>query len=749
MSNWREVAKAFVNPDDWSGPGTTTQYMPNTGMWYGSWLTTDFGAHLSIYRNSLAVRSVVGFRAENLASIPIKVYHRLDKDTREALDDHGLALTLDDPNPEATQHTFLRDISIDLDLFDCSFWKKVRVGEKLFLIRMYPDAVEPLGGNILAPDTFREHQGPGEYKDHKRDDILWLHGWGGHKGISPMESLKRELETEEDEVNYRRKQSRLGWRAAGVIQRPKTAGKWTSKARQNFLDQINSRYSGDGEMAGRPLLLEEDMTWTSDSPGASAGSEYVGARTFTQKQVCLAFNMSPQLMGIDGAPYASIVEYKNQLYQIVLGPRLHFLQQEFNKQLLSEWEKPEQGKLYTEFVLEAQLMADPATQASIAQTSVGAPWMPVSEWRAKINLSPLTEEQKKELAAQSGADALDTSLADPASTESPRPSDRALSDEGEELLRKATHQWRLKEHEVEELRGMLYKSEVPWKGEHYHPHTGDHGPDPSGSSPASSSTVPSSPTSVNDLKGFSSVEEFRSKGVSVSTLTPGTRAVYAMANDPDDMPFGPTPGSIVSENGKYLLVEGFAWRTPEARIVFRVGEDTGHGAELLEAYGDAKVIPLDVEPVRGYGAAPEIEAKKALLTAEELQDPKEGMLAEVSEGVTRVLQKMQKNGINSSTIQTLTGELHQRLMEVSTYFGKLAARSIGGEYDPARTANYWMKASQELAKSYAKDLEHDLVEKGLDTWEARLGRVGDLASTLTTRAQNWAIMEAARQNGAE
>lgn len=418
----RAAKKALINYDQWNN-GTSFNNIGYSPMFVGNEL---FSTYLGIYRNSLPVRSVVSFLSDNTASIPLKVYRKMDADIREALDDHALALTLKSPNPEDTTHTWMRDLSTDLNLFDCTFYKKIRVASKLLLVRCFPDAMVPEGGNSLAPETWKELQRDGTYKDYKRDDIFWLHGFGGYSGVSPMETLRREMELDKAESDYRLKASKTGWRTAGVIERPSVAGEWSDKARMNFLEGISARYSGEGVMAGKPLLLEEDMRWTSDAQ-KDGSAEYVAARIFSIKQVCLAFHMTPQILGVEGAPYSSIVEYKNQMYQGILAPKLDFLEQAMEKWLLPEFDDVE--NVYVEFNLNAKLRGDPAQQASIAQGAVGGPYMSPNEWRAQVlNMPPIEGGDKLILPGGSPAPAGPTADAGtPPSTNLPAPSDMTLS----------------------------------------------------------------------------------------------------------------------------------------------------------------------------------------------------------------------------------------------------------------------------------------------------------------------------------
>lgn len=80
-----------------------------------------------------------------------------------------------------------------------------------------------------------------------------------------------------------------GPRHTGAIQRPATAPKWDDKARENFRKAVDE-YMGEGERAGRPMLLEDGMTWV--NAGFSLhDSEFLGAIQVGKSDVCAAYRV--------------------------------------------------------------------------------------------------------------------------------------------------------------------------------------------------------------------------------------------------------------------------------------------------------------------------------------------------------------------------------------------------------------------------------------------------------------------------
>lgn len=372
-----------LNQGLWSVPvGQGDLVLPRTVALYEGY-TRDCAA---IYREQPAVRYTVDFVARNVAQVPLRAFRRADEFERERLPEHPFNEFIKRPAPEYTEYTFKRDLVTDLLVFDVAYYAKVRSprGNGFALVRLFPDAVSFIGGDSTGPEKFRETYADGTYKDWERDDVLWLHGYGGRRGISPLETLRRILA--EDDAAGRHKEGlyRNGMRQAGVILRPLDAGEWSDQARQRFLEQMAGRYTG-GANAGKPLLLEEGMQWQGDQFKLD-DAEYIKGREFTMKAVAHAFHIAPQMLGLEGAPYASISAYNAQLYQNTLAPLLVFLTEEIEAQLLPEFEAD--PKVYVEFNLEAKLRGSFEEQAAILTRAVGGPWMTPNEARALRDLPP-------------------------------------------------------------------------------------------------------------------------------------------------------------------------------------------------------------------------------------------------------------------------------------------------------------------------------------------------------------------------
>lgn len=401
--------KALINEDQW-----------RDSSWMNSIPSYDGGyiSYAKLYRSQPAVRQVVSFIAENVAQVPIKQYQRVSDVERKAVSDHPVARMLENPNPGLSQFEFIRDLVTDLEVFDVAYYQIARSKGEMSLGRLYPDAVRPKNISMLGPQSFEVTRSDGTVTTLDAKEVLFVSGYDG--GISPLETLRRLIAEDTAAGVYREGMYRNGMRNAGVIERPLEAPDWSDNARARFLEQLAARHTG-ASATGRPLLLEEGMAWKSDQIKFDS-SEYVAERELNTRAVANAYRISPVILGLESAPFASITAYNQQLYQNALAPRLVHLTQALERQLLAPAERTT-DKFYLEFNLSAKLRGSFVEQAAIAAAAVGGPFMTVDEYRAMIELPPLDDAQKAELGAIAGVPQEGAPNTGAGATDQPAPSE--------------------------------------------------------------------------------------------------------------------------------------------------------------------------------------------------------------------------------------------------------------------------------------------------------------------------------------
>lgn len=348
--------------------------------------------YATLYRTQPNVRTCVDFLARNIAQLGLHVFRRVSDTDRVRLIDHGLAQVIKKPLPEQfkmTEYRFKEAIMSDLGIYFNAYLLKIRMENALSLLRIPPIYVTPKGG--LVPAKY-EIVINGQLKIFQPDEIVHFRGYNPENpisGLSPLETLRRILAEEYEAGNYRQNFWANSARMNGIIKRPATAPDWRDDARERFKAEFQELYSGAAN-SGKTAVLEEGMEWQSVSFDAQQ-SEYLGGRKLTREECARAYHIPLPLVGIlDHATFSNITEQHKNLYQDTLGPWLAMLEQDFELQLLPEFDDT-QG-VYVEFNIAEKMQGSFDDQMKALQTAIGRPWMSPDEGRARLNLPQMGGE---------------------------------------------------------------------------------------------------------------------------------------------------------------------------------------------------------------------------------------------------------------------------------------------------------------------------------------------------------------------
>lgn len=355
---------------------------------YGLRFYDDFNYdYATIYRSQPNVRVCVDFLARNIAQLGLHVYRRLENDDRERLRDHPLAILFKRPLPpeyKVTRYKLISSLVSDLGVYYNAYLLKIRQNDRVTgLLRIPPYIVTVKGG--LVPQRYQVDFSSGS-KDFKPSEIIHFHGYNPESsiiGLSPLETLRRVLAEEHAMGDYREHFWKNAARMSGIIERPLTAPAWSDAARQRFKQEFEALYSGS-EGSGKTAILEDGMGWKQASFSAQE-SEYLSGRKLTREECARAYHIPPPLVGIlDHATFSNIKEQHKSLYTDTLGPWLAQIEDDFEIQLLPEFE--DSDGVYCEFNIAEKLQGDFTEQANSFQQAVGRPWMTANEARSRMNL---------------------------------------------------------------------------------------------------------------------------------------------------------------------------------------------------------------------------------------------------------------------------------------------------------------------------------------------------------------------------
>ncbi|MGK4186769.1 phage portal protein [Rothia koreensis] len=332
-----------------------------------------------------SVRTVIGFIARSVSSIPFHVYQG-DADGGKTVDPTSLVhQALHRPWPKQGQGRFIEALINDLYIF----------GRWGFLAM--PDGTggyefPKLKANRFSTvvDGFGRHTGIAVWPEKggapeviPTTDVVFdmgpepIHGEHryGSTSVATLDDLARELAALGE---YRADLFSNGARVPAVIERPKDAPKWSDDAWGRFKTEFSTYKAGGGNAGGTPIL-EDGMTYRSVDSVSPKDAQYVDVRKLALEEAAEALHVPPELVGARQGTYSNILALREQLYQDVLGPLIKWTQEALNVGLAHLLDPDEEIRAD----VDSKLRTDAATRAKIYQTTVGAPIQTVNEARAE------------------------------------------------------------------------------------------------------------------------------------------------------------------------------------------------------------------------------------------------------------------------------------------------------------------------------------------------------------------------------
>ncbi len=338
--------------------------------------------YATMYRTQPNVRLCVDFIARNIAQLGLHVYRRVSDTDRERLSNHGLALSLKQPNPFTTRFRFIQSVFSDLGIYENAYALKMpgKRGQ-ITLLPVPPPWVTTTGG--FAPELYEVNLGTSVLKVEP-SAMLHFRGYSPDsrlKGMSRLETLRRVLAEEYAAGEWREGFWKSSAKQSLIIERPASAGEFSLEAQMRWREEFEALYAGG---PGRTMILEEGMTAKPIAFDAQE-SEYLLGRKLTRLECVIAYFIPPPMAGIlDDASFSNITEQHKMLYQDTLAPLTVMAEEEIELQLLPEFEDVE--GVYCEFNLEEKLKGSFEEQVRSLQSATGGPYMTRNEARARMNL---------------------------------------------------------------------------------------------------------------------------------------------------------------------------------------------------------------------------------------------------------------------------------------------------------------------------------------------------------------------------
>lgn len=332
-----------------------------------------------------AIYCAVSTIAEAIATLPIHVYRKSNKDDRERANGHPAERLLNlAPNEYQTPYDFklalMRSILLKGNGYARIDFNKSGKAKALHLI--HPDAIQVkrLANGRLGYVVTNEN---GKQEPLLQEEIIHIryHSDDGIIGKSPITVCRESIGLGLAQQEYGASQLKNGVRPSGVLEYDKFLDEKKVKAMSTA---FNNQHSGTGSN-GKTLILEGGLKWKSVSL-SNQDAEWLESRNFTVADIARMFKISPiYLMDYSNSTYSNHSEASRAFLSQTLRPWLSNLEQALSTKLITT---KNQGNVFIEFQTADVLRATTVERYEVYDIGIRNGLLSPNECRRRENLSP-------------------------------------------------------------------------------------------------------------------------------------------------------------------------------------------------------------------------------------------------------------------------------------------------------------------------------------------------------------------------
>lgn len=352
--------------------------------WFG--LRGGIGGHVDTGRASgIAVaHACIATVSQNLAAMPLNLYHRAENGGRKRATDNPLHGVLHDmANPAMTAFE-AREAMIAALMVTGNAFARLEWNRKGQIVALYPldpgaVAVERLESGRLR---YRVSNNGGGSRTYLQEEILHLRyrlARDGVMGISPIQIARETFNLALTQQETAGNQAAKSFLPEGALVFPNVIGK---DQRQTVLDKLENKVNSDLSTRG-VLVLDGGTDWKSFS-FSSKDAEFLESRKLTNLDICRIWGVPPTVAGItDNATYSNSDQESRALVVRCLAPMARRIEQAMNAAMLTETNRQ---SLFIEHDLAGLLRGDMKARYDAYSVGRNGGWLSVNEIRAWENM---------------------------------------------------------------------------------------------------------------------------------------------------------------------------------------------------------------------------------------------------------------------------------------------------------------------------------------------------------------------------
>lgn len=353
-------------------------------------------AGVESYYSNVIVHRCVNLIASSASHVPWQVC-RYGAKGLESVNSHPLSRLLKKPNPEAGGADFFTEVIASLLLYGNSYLMISNLPNStpsaLYLLKSSMAEVV-VRNNIAAAYKYSAPAGEKLYPIDpisRQSQVLHLknyHPGSSHHGVSSLKAAAKSIKLHSGTMDWNQALLKNSTRPSGALVFNDDRSYLTDEQFERLQEQFYDNFSGSSN-SGKPLILEGGLKWQ-ETNVAERFEKFLELKDSSARDIAIAFNVPPQLLGISGDnTYSNMQEARLALWEENIIPLLDKISDALSN-WLSHWYKEE---LIIDFDRNS-ISALTQKRENIWGKIACADFMSINEKRALVGLGPIVGGDK-------------------------------------------------------------------------------------------------------------------------------------------------------------------------------------------------------------------------------------------------------------------------------------------------------------------------------------------------------------------
>ncbi|NOY60451.1 MAG: phage portal protein [Calditrichaeota bacterium] len=290
------------------------------------WVYSDSEALNKMYEKLVWVYRCVYIIAQNIASLPLKIYEIKKDGTKEDISFDPEFMILQKPNWRQTRFDFWVESLSRLKLQGELFWeldkgdnprsRKIQALWADWRSENVQVITDPKKGIIKFKRLYK-----GRWYDYPAENVFFVkyfNPFDEWRGLSPLQSGSSVLNLELQALSYNQKFFKQGMKLSGVLETPTPLDEADAKRLRLRFERL---YAGTDKMH-KVAVLDGGLKFTPLNTMTLRDAEFSNLRNMNREEIAALFGVPLEVLGVGKSTYANWKEARRSFWQETLLPEI-------------------------------------------------------------------------------------------------------------------------------------------------------------------------------------------------------------------------------------------------------------------------------------------------------------------------------------------------------------------------------------------------------------------------------------------